>query len=50
MTIYEVKKFGVTLEFGHSLQDAESAFKDASPGEVVMYRIVGSKKHTMRRK
>ena len=48
--IYEVQKFGVTLEWTDSLRDAEDAYKDAAFGGVVMYRIVGSNKTTMKRK
>lgn len=49
-TIYEVQKFGVTLEWDGDLRKAQDAFKQASPGEVVFYRIVGSDKHVIDRK
>ncbi len=49
MTIYEVQKFGVTLEWD-SFAKAEEAFKDASPGEVRMYRITGTKKVLIKKK
>ena len=42
--IYEVQKFGVTLEWTQSRREAEDAFKDAAFGGVVLYKIVGSKK------
>ncbi len=50
MTVYEVKKFGVSLHWTDSFTEAEDAYKDASPGEVSLYRIVGSKKILLRRK
>lgn len=50
MTIYEVQKFGVTLEWTTSLEEAEAAFKDTSNGEAKLYRIVNSKKHLLRMK
>ena len=50
MNTYEVQKFGVTLYMGTSLNEAEDSFKKANPGELNMYRIVGSKKHLLRRK
>lgn len=42
--IYEIKQFGVTLEWTQSLREAEEAFKDTSSGGVVFYKITGSKK------
>jgi hypothetical protein len=50
MSVYEVKKFGVTLYMGNSLGEAEDSFKKANPGEAFMYRIVAAKKHLLRRK
>lgn len=46
--IYEIQKFGVTLEWTQSLREAEDAFKDAAFGGVVFYKIVGSKKTAYR--
>ena len=37
--IYEVQKFGVTLEYSNDIKHAESAFNQASPEGVVMYRL-----------
>lgn len=48
--IYEIQKFGVTLEWTQSLREAEDAFKDASNGGVVFYKIVGNKKTAYRAK
>lgn len=42
--IYEIQKFGITLEWTQDLHEAEAAFKDTAPGSVVMYQLVGSKK------
>lgn len=50
MNIYEVQKFGVSLEFGFSYSDAAKAFKDASPGEVVFYKISGGIKYPLMKK
>lgn len=49
-TIYEVQKFGVTIEWDGVFKKAQDAFKQASPGEVVMYKIVGSVKHVIDKK
>lgn len=46
--IYEIKKFGVTVEWTQSLRDAEEAFKDTSSGGVIFYKIVNSKKSVYR--
>lgn len=50
--IYEVKKFGTTLEWDIDVRKAESAFNNAEPGEVVMYRMEpgSSVKKAIRRK
>ena len=40
--IYEVQKFGVTIEWDKKIGVAESAFKSADPGGVVMYRLDAS--------
>lgn len=37
--IYDVQKFGVTIEFDTRIQLAESAFRQAAPGEVKMYAL-----------
>ena len=37
--IYDVQKFGVTIEFDPKIQLAESAFRQASPGEGKMYAL-----------
>lgn len=50
MTIYEVKRYGVTLEWTDSFRDAEDAFKEAGTGGCKLYRIVGSKKILLRAK
>ena len=50
MTIYEVKRFGVTLEWTDSFRDAEDAFKEAGTGGCMLYKIVGSKKILLRTK
>ena len=43
--IYEIKQFGVTLQWTQDLREAEASFKDTSAGGVVFYKIVNSKKH-----
>ena len=48
--IYEVKKFGVSLTWTSDLREAEVAFKEANPGEVFLYQIVGTKKTAIKRK
>lgn len=48
--IYEVQKNGVSLEWTNILKDAEDAFKDASPGDVVFYQITEAGKKVYRRK
>lgn len=50
MTIYEVQRFGVTLEWTDSFTEAEAAFKDAYAGECKLYKIAGSKKILLRMK
>lgn len=49
-TIYEVQKFGVTIEWEGDLRRAQATFKSASSGEVVMYKIVGSVKYVIDKK
>jgi len=46
--IYEVQKFGVTLEWTDSLREAEDAFKDADKYGVKMYLIQNAKKILLR--
>lgn len=48
--IFEVKKFGVTLEWTKDIREAEGAFNKAAPGEVVMYKIDGANKYPIRKK
>lgn len=49
--IYEVQKFGVTVEFTSRFSHAETAFKWVSPGNVVMYSIdITGKKYPMKSK
>lgn len=48
--IYEVKKFGVTIQWTPDLREAEEAFKEAGPGEVFLYKIVGAKKTAIQAK
>lgn len=49
-TIYEVQKFGTTVEWDGNFKKAQEAFKQTSPGEVVMYKIVGSNKYVIDKK
>lgn len=37
--IFEVQKYGTTLEWESKISVAESAFNQASPGGVVLYKI-----------
>lgn len=37
--IYEVQKYGVTLEWENNYKKAESAFVEASPGGVVLLKL-----------
>lgn len=37
--IYEVQKFGVTLEFDRDFRKADSAYHAASPGGVKLYKL-----------
>lgn len=48
--IYEIQKFGVTVEWTDVLKEAEDAYAKTSFGGVVMYRIAGSEKIVMRTK
>lgn len=49
--IYEVQKFGVTLEFDTKIQLAESVFRQASPGGVKMFILYpDGRKITLREK
>lgn len=50
MTIYEIKKFGVTVEWTDNLKEAESSFKDVAPGECVMYKIQNAQKTPIKQK
>lgn len=50
MKIYEVQKFGVTLEWSDSLRDAEDAFKEAANYGVSMYLIQAGKKVLLKSK
>lgn len=38
-SIFEVQKYGTTLEYDTNYNLADSAFRQASPGGVVMYKI-----------
>lgn len=46
--IYEVQKWGTTLEWTDKIKTAEEAFKDTSKGGVVLYEIVGSVKRPIK--
>lgn len=46
--IFEVQKYGTTLEWTDKLKVAEEAFKDTSKGGVVFYEIVGSVKRAIK--
>lgn len=50
--MYDVQKFGVTIEWDTDVRKAESAFNQASPGGVIMYRMEpgSSVKKAVRRK
>lgn len=50
--IYEVQKFGTTLDLDNDIRRVESSFNDASPGGVIMYRMEpgSSVKKAVRRK
>lgn len=48
--IYEIQKYGTTLEWTNILKEAEDAFKDAVSGGVVFYKIVGNGKQVYRKK
>lgn len=37
--IYEIQKYGVTVEWTNKLSEADSAYKDTGPGGVLMYKI-----------
>ena len=50
MIIYEVKSFGVTVEWTDSFKEAEAAYKDTAPGECKLYKVVGSNKVLLRAK
>jgi hypothetical protein len=46
--LYEVQKYGTTLEIDYDIRRVDSAFAHASPGGVKMYRIeVGSSTKTL---
>jgi hypothetical protein len=48
--IYEIQKWGVTLEWTRNLEEAETAFKKANWGGVVFYQIKGSQKRAVKAK
>jgi len=48
--IYEIQKFGSTLEWTNVLREAEDAYKDAAFGGVKFYKIVGSEKKLVKQK
>jgi hypothetical protein len=50
--IFEVQKFGVTIEFDTQFGRVESAFNSASPGGVVMYKLdqASSRKAILKRR
>jgi hypothetical protein len=46
--LYEIQKFGVTVEWTQDLREAEESYKETQAGGVVFYRIEGSKKKVYR--
>jgi hypothetical protein len=45
--VFEVQKYGTTLEWSSKITEADSAFNQASPGGVAMYKIdLGTSKKT----
>ena len=50
MSIYEVKKHGVTIEMSGSLREAEDRFKKAQDGDVQLYRISNGVKFLVKTK
>lgn len=47
---YEVKRFGITLEWDTQYSKAKEAFDAAGTYGTVMYRIEGSKKYVIKTK
>lgn len=46
--IYEVKKFGVTIEYTRKISEAESAFNQAYPGGVEFLKLdTGTQKKSL---
>jgi hypothetical protein len=50
MTIYEVKKYGVTVEWTNRFKDAQEAYKDTDRGECFLIKRVNGVPQLLERK